>query len=572
MKKTALFASALVLGTGVSLASAQTRGTTYQGSDTLEVVVSAVTAACAESPAMSYLGGGSGTGEGQMGLGNQDIAPMSSLMKAANVGVKHACQLNIADDAIGLWRVGTSSCNNIPSAQATLRLIYFGLGSTGDGSTSAQVNGRSAGCDGADAATGVSAGQRAALISNWNGIFGCSGSECASGLRHAFRRDDTSGTTDTFRKQLGVSTSLNPAAPAAGGVPVVPFCNGNDVGRLPTNPSGYAAGRVQQDLDPVRVASLSPEDVSGPIPFTNTGAPFNFPAKTLGVVLTIEVPTAFSSSGSTVAASAADLFNPTPCVSGQFLLVSNPSVAPGVCPDGTSPVGPNLCYAPSAGTPTNPVFNCTANPARPGNSPSNFDGRIYNTVLRDAAGNIRVQPPAGTLSASSTRRINTAFYRLHTLGRTVPSVVPACNSFLDATHTIGCFTKADPCTIGYAGFDADTVGGIKPVTINGVQPLVSAGVPNSSYLFYRKLWINALNCTDAGGNAISAPYNGVTNILQNDTNAGSAAGLTPADSRYQTLFQCFRDQGTAKAVAAGFFAPVGSSASPVVQPFGYVAP
>ncbi|HEY6880159.1 MAG TPA: hypothetical protein VI299_19175, partial [Polyangiales bacterium] len=286
MKTKALFASVALIGSGVSVASAQN----IQGSDTLELVAKDVIAACTESPALAYVGGGSGTGESAMTLnpGTQDFAPMSRLL---NTPAADSCRINIADDAIGIWRSPSTTCSNIgdaaapasaTGAKALLRTIYFGC--TTDASSCTPDCGGTA---------------RRNLISNWNTIFGCSGSECTTGLRHAFRRDDTSGTTDVFRDRLGISTSLNPAAPTPGGVPVVPFCNGNDVGALPANPNGYSAGRLQQDLDPVRTACVISEDVCGPIPQTNIAA-LGFAPKTLGVVLTIEVPTAFSVSGATV--------------------------------------------------------------------------------------------------------------------------------------------------------------------------------------------------------------------------------------------------------------------------------
>ena len=557
MKKTALFASAMVLGTGASLASAQT----YQGSDTLELVAKQVTASCA-GVSEQYLGGGSGTGESAMFAGTQDIAPMSRLL---NAPLADSCRINIADDAIGVWRSPSSSCTNIgdggagTSAKDVLRLLYFGLGTAdGNGSAIPVVNGVPSGC---------SSAARANLINNWNSIFACSGTECTGGLRHAFRRDDTSGTTDTLRAALGVSTTLNPAAPAAGGVPVVPFCNGNDVGQLPANSPGYSAGRLQQDLDPKRTncasgssTAATAEKVCGPIPYTLTSAPYNFAQKTLGVVLTIDVPTAFSVSGATVAASAADLFNSTPCGTG-FKLTSNPSPvtsgATQICPDGSKPVGgnANLCFAPvtSSGS-----FACLATPkASPtAVSPTGFDGRTFNTVLRDAAGNIRNVPPAGTLTA--TRRVTTAFYRLHAAGG-ASGAGRACNTFTDATQTIGCFAAADACSIGYAGFEANESDNINVTLDNKVA--VSSGVPNQAYLLYRKLWVNALHCDPTA----SYPYTGGAALAISKNNSSGNTAIAPTNPDWATLFQCFRNQGTAAAIANGFFAPAGANGAPAVQ-------
>jgi hypothetical protein len=534
MKTKALFASVVLISTGASVASAQN----IQGSDTLENVARKVIDACGENPALTYVGGGSGTGEGAMlaNPGTQDFAPMSRLL---NSPAADSCRINIADDAIGIWRSPSAACSDVPNARATLRQIYFGC--TNDTSACAQDCGSAT---------------RRNLVASWNTIFGCSGGECTTGLRHAYRRDDTSGTTDVFRAQLGISTSLSPAAPTPGGVPVVPFCNGNDVGVLPQNPNGYAAGRIQQDLDPVRTACISSEDVCGPIPFNNVAA-LGFPAKTLGVVLTIEVPTAFYASGATVAASATDLFNPVACTSGAFALAPNgylvaPPNTTATCPDGSKPVGgsSNLCYAPILRTGSTVSFNCTANPARPASSPTTFDGRANNVILRDAAGNVRNQPPAGSLTAA--RRVNTAFYRLHGLGG-ASGAGRGCNTYLNATETIGCMVAADPCSIGYAGFDANIAGQNQNQTVNGVNALASATAPNPSYLFYRKLWVNAIHCP-----AVNYPYNG--GALQITQNGTGAVRQNMVDA-----FECFRQQGTSAAVSEGFFAPVGADAAPVVQ-------
>ena len=56
---------------------------------------------------------------------------------------------------------------------------------------------------------------------------GCATGACSGGLRHAYRRDDLSGTTDSFLDLLQLQTISN-----------TPFCNGTE----------------RQDSDPIRRA------------------------------------------------------------------------------------------------------------------------------------------------------------------------------------------------------------------------------------------------------------------------------------------------------------------------------
>ena len=60
----------------------------------------------------------------------------------------------------------------------------------------------------------------------------------------------------------------------------------------------------------------------------------------------------------------------------------------GALTDGSKPLTGGKCYAPvtSSGS-----FQCTANPAPPSTNRS-ADGRLYNAVLRDPSGNVRLAP------------------------------------------------------------------------------------------------------------------------------------------------------------------------------------
>jgi hypothetical protein len=325
---------------------------------------------------------------------------------------------------------------------------------------------------------------------------------------------------------------------------------------LPQNPGGYAAGHVQQDLDPVRTPCIPSEDVCGPVPFTNVAA-LGFAAKTLGVVLTIDVPTAFYQSGATVPASATDLFNPVACTSGAFALAPNgylvaPPNATATCPDGSKPIGgsSNLCFAPLLRTGSTVSFNCTANPARPASSPTTFDGRANNVILRDASGGVRNQPPAGALTAA--RRVNTAYYRLHTRGG-APGPGRPCLA-ATATELIGCMVSADPCSIGLAGSYARIPGANQMLSLDSVPVLSAPNTPNSSYLLYRQLWVNALHCPSN----VAYPYSAsaALHITQNGTGTDR--------QNMVDAFHCFRTNGTSVATSFGFYPPQGADVAPTV--------
>ncbi len=99
---------------------------------------------------------------------------------------------------------------------------------------------------------------RRELVSVWGNVFqgGCADPECAE-LRHAFRRDDASGTTDTFLTLLGL-----PAATSR------TFCNGFEV----------------EDLDPIRRACDVNEQACAAVPYANRGANPNGGTPTGGAV------------------------------------------------------------------------------------------------------------------------------------------------------------------------------------------------------------------------------------------------------------------------------------------------
>ena len=234
-----------------------------KGSDTLEAVTNLVLAGDAShdcgAASLTYAGTGSGAGESAMVAGSQQIAPMSRTLKAAVCAANPSYHMNaIALDGIAVLvsrREGTagvvgSALNSAPVVDPTLKTclgIRFTAGapfdrlraifSGGDGTT-ATANGSSTNCNSAF---------RISLVKNWQNFTSSTCGHAGNALRHAFRRDDVSGTTDAFKLLAGVSG----------------FCNG-------------ATG---QDNDPIRRTCDTDEQVCSP-------------AGDLGIVLPISVPAA----------------------------------------------------------------------------------------------------------------------------------------------------------------------------------------------------------------------------------------------------------------------------------------
>ncbi len=141
----------------------------------------------------------------------------------------------------GLKTDGTSECSGAGGDQYTigqgsgsngwkdvLRVVYTGatMDTTNAGSPALPV-------------TNCDSDLRATIVNNWGNLFqnNCTGATCTE-LKHAFRRDDESGTTDTFLALIGAPT-LN----VAGGLSA--FCNNSA-----SNQSTFGTlGAVAHSLD-----------------------------------------------------------------------------------------------------------------------------------------------------------------------------------------------------------------------------------------------------------------------------------------------------------------------------------
>jgi hypothetical protein len=126
-----------------------------------------------------------------------------------------------------------------------LRIIYFGMDHTiVDANSGATTQ-------------NCSSNVRQSLLNNYGAIFkgGCTTGTCPNGLQHAFRRDDQSGTTDTFIKLTGAYAFQGGSVAAQTGL-------GADDGSTAHNfvhtKSPFCNGRELEDRDPVRRACFTP--------------------------------------------------------------------------------------------------------------------------------------------------------------------------------------------------------------------------------------------------------------------------------------------------------------------------
>lgn len=231
---------------------------------------------------------------------------------------------------------------------------------------------------------------------------------------------------------------------------------------------------------------------------------------------------------------------PTDQCNGAFVAAQAPQVlncAPrgtqhhdGECPNGDKEGG-GLCQIP-----IDSVTHTSACINPPGVTPTNVtglrvlplsSGRSYNLALRDgntAQGFKTAQYPVNAINA--TVDYLGAYNRIHQEETILADQAAGCQ-LLDMTDQIGCLAAADPCSIGFAGFesgfwasrtngftgtnsdpagtwdsDALLIAGVTPTTTT-VQAL---GLSNE-YQFSRKLYFNSLpgfgtvNAEGAGGTA-----------------------------------------------------------------------
>ena len=367
---------------------------------------------------------------------------------------------------------------------------------------------------------------RKALADNWGTLFQSNATNCGRGatagncvkLKHAFRRGDLSGTTDTFVTLTGLVAIQAFTKTSAANFPTIDptsatasaFCN---AGTTPQNKgdSDYL------DLDPIRRISDSDsaangrtgrEQVSeGYVTFSNppgvlgvdtrpdptlTAALVELPEfgasnrqnvgpdpsnvnflaqqkaalalrKGLGLVLPVEIPTNYSDEGVAYwSPSAGPGQSPVVCDPGKFAPSLPDSSPQGICPNGNAPP----CLFPVHVDPVTLAvnFNCLSNAASlPGVGLR--DERVFNLLVVNSAGKYvhdAYLNPNLTLSAIRQSRVVSGFFRLHATQTTNFGGTPTSPGVVGtnvckqftSTDQIGCLVKANPCSIGFAGREA----------------------------------------------------------------------------------------------------------------------
>jgi hypothetical protein len=409
-------------------------------------------------------------------------ATYSTSGKLRNAGTLPGVGPGGADYVIG--------ANGLAGWKDVIRLVYAGC--RNDQGDCAAVA-RSTRCSAATNPT------REAIINRWDFLVnsgavagdtavdcnGATANACASGLRAAYRRDDSSGTTGVFLSLLSLGTNLagrttlltNVPPPAA----VTPisetnlFCDGGDnEDWLPGGAAAPAKG------DPIAKACRPEDDLC------NCNGQ-------MGIVRAVRSP--LTGAGITNEVN----YPPRQCTRGAFALVPWINTSLNVCPDGTKPTAGN-CKLPyfndTSTTPATRRFNCINDSGSRPISASSCDGRAYNFVMRDDAGAVRFRSgnlPQGGLMRHNVRVLDTV---LPVPGGLWTAATPAVCEQADATRQIGCLVANTVCTIGWAGREAAALDPYdntqEPFSINGFAPSDTNLTTVGSYPFARDLYIAAI--------------------------------------------------------------------------------
>jgi PBP superfamily domain len=531
MRTSIVGAAFLLAGAGAAtVAAVDTTGSNLalNGSDTLFDVTNAVIASCGtqfsdfNTLGISYLGGGSGVGAGQMDLNAQQVSPMSRPLKntefcsiAAPSAAGLAEGLLVGIDGVAIAANQTNSCSSS---------VANGFGSTAafavtaDGTAAGGAPATCPGCvgtnytfaDSFDALKVLYFGQthdgtfdcaspvRKSLVKNWRNLFtsDCAAGDatCSAGLTHAWRRSDLSGTTDAFVSVLnptGKGIGTLSTAPVGAAKKANPFCNSSDA--QVAGQTSFGGSSDFQDLDPIRTNCVTGKDgVCEPFKnFATAGGAF---AGDLGVVLPVLIP----DSASTVPS---DLYPQVACGTTCTLVAPirlNQIPAGFKCPGGSTPTL-GLCFMPENNSTAHdprciagPQSKCFDIVGRP-------DGRQYNLATVVATSQINPAGARGSTAFQFARDANSRFmfgdyYRVHSTtagANNVPDAVAGTTGLCqenDDTSQIGCLTDSDPCSVGYAGREAaksypgtgtpatPQPANLKALAVNGTPPFTPASV------------------------------------------------------------------------------------------------
>jgi cysteine-rich repeat protein len=254
MKTSIVIATFLVVSAGAAGAGALAEPNPYQGSDTLFNVTRQSLSAVSLSPT-DYVGGGSGNGQAAMALATptQTTSPMSRMMNnggglcAFAGGTNGSTATNASSLVVALDAVDILASSTTGSSAACSGGAPGGLGILNSGGAISATTWKDAlaliygGKDNQTGKVDCNQTSRVNLVSNWSNLFQnacangsttCSDSNHATGtgitagtapLWHAWRRDETSGTSDVFSSILGLSPSTSSSA--LNGFGTSPFCN-----------------------------------------------------------------------------------------------------------------------------------------------------------------------------------------------------------------------------------------------------------------------------------------------------------------------------------------------------------
>lgn len=363
--------------------------------------------------------------------------------------------------------------NGMPAWKDVLRLVYTGCENNQDCTTAGGLGGRKDRCG-----TGTPA--RAELISNWFAMFNestvCASGHCPAGLRAAYRRDDNSGTTNTFLEFLSVFSQVTTAratyrttlgsACAVAINDTHSFCDGGQFEGFWNN---ALTGAVDHP-DPVTAACDNADDLCAA-------------DGRLSVVRAIR-------SVDQQSYTTDEAFPPRQCTRNVFRLVATDNTSCKVCPDGTAPLG-GSCFMPVDTSQGFDNFNCINSRV---SRPAGFsgDGRVYNWGVRNAA--------TGATKFLATAAPDVAQWRQNYanvstgagVGLAGGSVGALLCAERQATSQISCIVGKSNCVIGFSGIEAAT----NPDYDDTHEPLLLAGVepfaPVGNYPMGRKLWINSI--------------------------------------------------------------------------------
>jgi len=451
------------------------------------------------------------------------------------------------------------------------------------------------------------------LANNYAQIFqtDCASNNCSQ-IKHVFRRDEFSGTTDVFLATLGMDgiditkfdgTVFNDGTAYKNSRSF--FCNvrrsedtwlfpddarvnksGFPTQTKPFNPpyrrnetTGTAVNVYDtrpyfpeyQDADPIRRTCDDTNNGTGDPQQGSIGAPANLPTEqvcgargTLGLVLPVSLPP-----GST----ANNLRYPTDvCSKGKFVLRLGPVKDNGLCdycPNGDRCLG-GLCFFPVSASGVTACMNGqnnlpavidTGHAVNALPAPYVADGRVYNLYLHDGTTNqddsLRVANRTNELVNGNVVPVQHvgAYYRIHqTRSLNTPADTTACQQNDDTQH-IACLVNASKCSLGYTGREGPELQqGTMAAKVNNLEPTTAC---------IQEL-LNNLSSGDFGNPANNYPMSRklFVNTMVGFENTDATNGLSAGEL---ALSKCTAAISDARVSAFGFIPLPNTQSNPVLR-------